>query len=76
MNDEKNDAANALGAVTCYAWQCNLGDEGWDHDWEEKHDSTGELDGHSGQEWQWRECRVCGITEEEFLEHNPKEHEG
>ena len=34
-----------------------------DHDWEEKHDDAGEVDGIPGDHWSWRECRVCGEIE-------------
>lgn len=45
------------------AWQCDLGNGDWDHDWQEKHDSAGEVDGGPGDHWTWRECRVCGAIE-------------
>jgi hypothetical protein len=42
---------------------CDLGNGQWDHDWQEKHDSSGEVDGGPGDRWTWRECRVCGAIE-------------
>jgi hypothetical protein len=44
-------------------WKCDLGNGEWDHDWQEKHDSSGEVDGGSGDHWSWRECQVCGEIE-------------
>ena len=44
-------------------WVCDLGNGQWDHDWQEKHDSSGEVDGGPGDHWTWRECRVCGAIE-------------
>ena len=34
-----------------------------DHDWQEKHDDAGQVDGGPGDHWTWRECRVCGEIE-------------
>lgn len=45
------------------AWQCNLGNGQWDHDWQEKHDDSGGVDGGPSDQWSWRECRVCGEIE-------------
>jgi hypothetical protein len=45
-------------------WQCDLGNGEWDHDWIERHDSSGEVDGGPGEHWSWRECRVCGARED------------
>ena len=45
------------------AWVCDLGNGQWDHDWQEKHDSSGEVDGGPGDHWTWRECRACGKIE-------------
>lgn len=53
--------AGARGSAR--AWQCNLGNGQWDHDWQEKHDDAGEVDGIPGDHWSWRECRVCGEIE-------------
>lgn len=36
-----------------------------DHDWQEKHDDSGQVDGGPGDHWSWRECRVCGAIEGE-----------
>ena len=55
--------AEARGSAR--AWQCNLGNGEWDHDWQEKHDDAGEVDGIPGDHWSWRECRVCGAIEGE-----------
>lgn len=44
-------------------WQCDLGNGEWDHDWKEIHDSSGELGGGPGQQWTYRECRVCGAID-------------
>lgn len=44
-------------------WQCDLGNGEFDHDWVEKHDSAGEVDGGPGNHWSWFECRVCGEVE-------------
>lgn len=53
-----------LNPVGCSAgWVCDQGDGTFDHDWEEKSDSSGEIDGGSGDDWKWSECRACGITE-------------
>lgn len=45
-------------------WTCDNGDGTFDHDLEERHESTGELDGGPGNRWSWRECRVCGARDE------------
>lgn len=45
---------------------CYLGRGRWDHNWEEKHYSSGGCVGGRADEWTWRECRDCGITEDEF----------
>lgn len=57
-----NDQAEARLPVS--AWQCDLGNGEWDHDWQEKHDSAGGEGGGPIIEWSWRECRVCGEIEE------------
>lgn len=44
-------------------WKCDLGNGQWDHDWQEMHDSAGEVDGGPGDHWAWRECRECGAIE-------------
>jgi hypothetical protein len=46
-------------------WQCDHGDEGMDHDWRERSDDAGEVDGIPGDRWAWRECRVCGARDDE-----------
>lgn len=48
-------------------WQCDHGDDGIDHDWERKIDSSGEVDGCPGDHWTWRECRACGQIENAAL---------
>lgn len=55
----------AAPAGSARAWQCNLGNGQWDHDWQEKHDDAGQVDGGPGDHWSWRECRVCGAIEGE-----------
>ena len=52
-------------------WECDLGNGEFDHDWEECSDSAGECDGGPGDYWEWRQCRVCGIIEEDFLSQSP-----
>jgi len=42
----------------------NEADEPCDHDWQEKHDDSGEVDGIPGDHWSWRECRKCGQIED------------
>jgi hypothetical protein len=64
MNTTETQSGGSLEPVgSARAWQCDLGNGEWDHDWQEKHDSSGELDGGPGDHWSWRECRVCGETE-------------
>lgn len=53
----------ALDKLRKPAWKCDLGNGEWDHDWEEKHESSGEVDGGPGDHWTWRECKVCGEIE-------------
>lgn len=64
-----DDSTDRLAGLTLplrpLGWQCDLGDEGYDHDWQEKSDSSGEVDGCPGDHQEWRECRVCGAVEEE-----------
>ena len=59
--DRKESLAESAGSAQ--PWQCDLGDGEWDHDWKEKHDDAGEVDGIPGNHWSWRECRVCGAIE-------------
>lgn len=61
---EKPPAGPELADVARYAaaWQCDLGDGEWDHDWKETHESSGELDGAPGEQWSTTECRVCGAV--------------
>ena len=56
----KPEAKPPLSPAACSAWQCDLGNGEWDHDWQEKTESFGELDGGPGDHWTWHECRVCG----------------
>lgn len=51
--------------IKASSWICDLGNGEWDHHWEEHHDSSGELDGHPGQHWSWRECKECGVRDDE-----------
>jgi len=57
--DYGNSRAKKVG-VGEVKWQCDLGNGEWDHDWVEKHDDAGEVDGFQGNHWSWLECRVCG----------------
>lgn len=41
-------------------WQCDLGNGEFDHDWQESHETSGEVDGGRGDEWTTRTCRACG----------------
>lgn len=52
----------AVEARYAAAWQCDLGNGEWDHDWKEAHESSGELDGGPGDHWTTTECRVCGAV--------------
>lgn len=45
-------------------WTCEHSDGEIDHDWKHMADSSGEVDGGLGDNWQWRECRVCGKVED------------
>jgi hypothetical protein len=64
MNTPETQSGGSLKPVgSVRAWQCDLGNGELDHDWQEKHDSSGELDGGPGDHWSWRECRVCGQIE-------------
>lgn len=63
------NCGNALGSLavpdgSARTWKCDLGNGQWDHDWKEKHDDAGQVDGGPGDYWSWRECRVCGAIEE------------
>ncbi len=63
LDDSTDGLAGQTLPLRDLGWQCDLGDEGMDHDWEEKSDDAGEVDGIPGQSWSWRECRVCGAEE-------------
>ena len=61
----------AAPAGSARAWQCNLGNGQWDHDWQEKHDDSGGVDGGPSDQWSWRECRVCGEIEAPNVKDQP-----
>lgn len=65
LDDSTDGLAGQTLPLRPLGWQCDLGDEGMDHDWKEMSDSYGEVDGGSGHHWTWRECRVCGAHEDE-----------
>jgi hypothetical protein len=64
LDDSTDGLAGQTLPLRPLGWQCDLGDEGADHDWVEKQDSYGEVDGAPGHTWSWRECRVCGEVED------------
>ena len=64
-NNPERPPALAEARGSARVWQCNLGNGQWDHDWQEKHDDSGQVDGGPGDHWSWRECRVCGAIEGE-----------
>ena len=59
----ENQQTEPLAATAGSAWNCDLGNGEWDHDWAERHDDAGEVDGIPGDQWSWRECGVCGAVE-------------
>ena len=61
--EQISGAASPAPHGSARAWQCNLGNGQWDHDWQEKHDDAGDVDGIPGDRWSWRECRACGEIE-------------
>jgi hypothetical protein len=64
LDDSTDGFAGQKLPLRNLGWQCDMGDEGFDHDWTDKRESYGELDGAAGNEWAFRECRVCGTQED------------
>lgn len=62
--NERERRSGAAGS-SARSWKCDMGNGEWDHDWQERHDDAGEVDGIPGDHWSWRECRVCGAIEGE-----------
>jgi len=65
LGDSTDGLAGQTLPLRPMGWQCDLGDEGMDHDWQEMQDDAGEVDGIPGDRWEWRECRVCGARDDE-----------
>jgi len=64
LGDSTDGLAGQTLPLRPLGWQCDHGDEGMDHDWEESHETSGELDGGPGDEWTTKTCRACGCLQE------------
>jgi hypothetical protein len=65
LGDSTDGLAGQTLPLRSLGWQCDLGDEGMDHDWQEDHETSGECDGGPGDEWTTKTCRVCGFIQAE-----------